>query len=362
MSIPGENEHSLRLDYEFSEREISRALSVLPEDVEPPTRVTYCRNIFLPLTTACKYTCSYCTYFDVPGQASLMSEEELRNKFQRARRVGCREALFTFGDKPDERYDEIHSQIRNQGFEDILEYLYQACEWALEHGLLPHSNPGDLTLEEMKRLKEVNASMGVMLETTADVDAHSGPRRKVPAQRLRTLENAGEVNVPFTTGMLVGIGETWDDRAHSLLCFRRLQRHYGHIQEVIVQPVVPNERSDFETPPDDVIRRVVSMARDILPESIEVQVPPNLYDVRKVMDCGVGDLGGVSPVTDDYINPDYEWPEIRELEDLAEECEFQLEERGPVYSRYQFEDGWISDRVKRTMRTIKTGKAERVHV
>lgn len=360
MRLPGSEQVELRHNYHFTPEQVEEALSIRPGDVEQPDEVSFCKNIFLPLTTACRYTCTYCTYFDVPGEASLMSESELRNQFELARKAGCQEALFTFGDKPDERYEQIHSQLDQWGFSDILEYLYQACQWAMEYGLLPHSNPGDLTYEELDYLKPVNASMGVMLETTAGVDAHSGPRVKTPARRMRTLENAGELKIPFTTGILVGIGEDWEDRARSLLCFRQLQREYGHIQEVIIQPVVPNERSTFETPPVEDIRRVVSMARAVLPESIEVQVPPNLYDVTPLMDCGVGDLGGVSPITDDYINPDYKWPALRELQELSEQCGFRLTERGPVYEEYCEKDGWVPERIIRMIDGHEIEKEEAV--
>ncbi|MFB6355042.1 MAG: 7,8-didemethyl-8-hydroxy-5-deazariboflavin synthase subunit CofG [bacterium] len=350
MNIPGSDEFPLELDYTFAPDVYDCYRDIEPSDVEPEQEVSFCRNIFLPLTTACRYTCTYCTYFDVPGEATLMSREDLEQEFEQARETGCKEALFTFGDKPDDRYESIHETLDEWGYDNIIEYLYSACEWALDHGLLPHSNPGDLTYEVMKYLRKVNASMGVMLETTADVEAHSGPRIKQPAQRLRTLENAGKLKIPFTSGILVGIGENWDDRIHSLLCLRRLHREYEHLQEIIVQPVVPNERSDFSTPPADDVRKVVAMARTILPGDVEVQIPPNLYDASLVMDCGIGDLGGVSPVTDDYINPDYKWPAVRELEELAEECDFELVERGPVYERYlngSDHSRWISDRVRK---------------
>lgn len=340
--IPGEEEYDLRLEYEFTDQEVNQALAVEPEQTSARDKVSFCRNVFLPLTTACRYTCTYCTYFDVPGEASLMSRSDIMEELERGRRTDCEEALFTFGDKPDDRYEQIHEQLDRWGYEDILDYLYQACEWALEQGLVPHSNPGDLTYEEMARLREVNGSMGVMLETTADVDAHAGPRRKSPAQRLRTLEHAGELNVPFTTGILVGIGESWRDRAESLLAIRRLQREYGHIQEVIVQNVVPNERSSFEGPSTEELRRVVAMATEVLPDEVHVQSPPNLAPVEDLLDCGLDDLGGVSPVTDDYINPDYEWPQIRRLKEMAERNGFELVERGPVYEHYLEESRWVT--------------------
>jgi FO synthase subunit 1 len=176
--------------------------------------------------------------------------------------------------------------------------------------------------------------MGVMLETTADVRAHSGGRRKTPGQRLNTIRNAGELGVPFTTGILVGIGEDWRDRAESLLAIREMHERYDHIQEVIVQNVVPNERSDFEQPDTATMRRAVAMARAALPESVSVQVPPNLSPARELLDCGIDDLGGVSPITDDYINPDYEWPALRELDEIAETAGVPLYERLPTYDRY----------------------------
>jgi FO synthase subunit 1 len=200
--------------------------------------------------------------------------------------------------------------------------------------LLPHSNPGDITESDFERLAPANASMGVMLETTADVDAHAGSRRKTPGQRLNTIRAAGEVGVPFTTGLLVGIGETWRDRAESLLAIRALHERYGHVQEVIVQNVVPNERSDFQRPSVETMRRTVAMARAALPEEISVQVPPNLSPTRDLLDCGVDDLGGVSPVTEDYVNPDYAWPALRELAEIAAAGDVPLYERLPVYDRY----------------------------
>ncbi len=349
--IPGEDRYDLNLSYEFSDDEIRRALRVRPDDVKPRSRISFCKNVFLPLTTACRYTCTYCTYFDVPGEASLMSREEVHQGLERGRQAGCREALFTFGDKPDERYEAIHDELSRRGYDSILEFLYRACEWAMDYGLVPHSNPGDLTYDEMNRLREVNGSMGVMLETTADVDAHAGPRTKSPAQRLRTLEFAGQLKIPFTTGILVGIGEDWRDRARSLLAIRKLHREYGHIQEVIIQNVVPNQRSSFDGPSVPDLRRVVAMARTLLPEEVGVQSPPNLAPVEDLFDCGLDDLGGVSPVTDDYINPDYQWPQIERLEAMAREHGFELVERGPVYPRYLERPGWVTPAVERTQPT-----------
>ncbi|WP_435176198.1 7,8-didemethyl-8-hydroxy-5-deazariboflavin synthase subunit CofG [Halorussus sp. AFM4] len=350
--IPGADEYGV--DVTVDEGEVERLLEVEPADVDPADELTFAKNVFVPLTTACRYTCTYCTYFDAPGQASLLSPEEVRDIVRTGVDAGCTEALFTFGDDPDDRYTRIHDQLEEWGHDSIHSYLREVCELALDEGLLPHSNPGDQTREQMELVADVNASMGVMLETTADVDAHAGPRRKSPGQRLNTIRNAGELGVPFTTGILVGIGEDWRDRAESLLAIRELHERYGHVQEVIVQNVVPNERSSFERPSVETMRRVVAMARYCLPEEVSVQVPPNLSPTRELLDCGVDDLGGVSPVTDDHINPEYKWPALQELEDIADEAGVPLRERLPVYRRYLPEelggtgdgDEWVSETIR----------------
>ena len=326
---------------------VETALAVTPDDVEAADRLTFAKNVFVPLTTACRYTCTYCTYFDPPGQASLLSPTEVRSILERGVETGCTEALFTFGDDPDDRYEQVYDQLATYGHDSIHTYLRDMCELALEVGLLPHSNPGDQTETQMRAVADVNASMGVMLETTADVDAHAGPRRKTPAQRLETIETAGRLNVPFTTGILVGIGETWRDRAESLLSIAKLHERYGHIQEVIVQNVVPNDRSRFERPSIETMRRVTAMARAVLPAEVSVQVPPNLSPTAELLDCGVDDLGGVSPVTDDYINPEYAWPAVVELEALADRAGVPLLERLPVYERFLPPLGTQSDRDQR---------------
>jgi FO synthase subunit 1 len=358
--IPGADEYGIDISPDAAA--VERLLGVEPSDVEPADSLSFCRNVFIPLTTACRYTCTYCTYYDVPGQASLLSPEEVRDICQTGADAGCTEALFTFGDDPDDRYTEIYDQLAEWGHDSIHTYLRECCEIALEEGLLPHANPGDQTREQMAEVADLNASMGVMLETTAEVQAHGGPRAKSPGQRLNTLRNAGELGVPFTTGILVGIGEGWTDRAESLLAIREMHERYGHIQEVIVQPVVENERWRDGSPSVSELRRAVAMARAGLPEEISVQVPPNLAPAREVVDCGIDDLGGVSPITDDHINPDYEWPALQTLRDIADFAGVPLRERLPVYERYlpadlrtnSFEGkqaqrdsdgGWISPRI-----------------
>jgi FO synthase subunit 1 len=347
-SIPGADDYGVDIEIRDSDRE--RALAVRPSDVDPAGELTFARNVFVPLTTACRYTCTYCTYYDVPGEADLLSPEEVRETCRRGADAGCTEALFTFGDDPDDRYAAVHDQLADWGFDSIHDYLRRACEIALGEGLLPHANPGDQTREQMAHVADVNASMGVMLETTANVQAHGGPRAKTPGQRLHTIDVAGDLGVPFTTGILVGIGEDWGDRADSLLAIRALHERHRHVQEVIVQPVSPNERWRSDPPGRETMRRVVAMARSVLPDEVAVQVPPNLADARALLDCGVEDLGGVSPVTQDHINPDYAWPALRELEAIADHGGVPLRERLPVYERFLPEEGtasneWVSERI-----------------
>lgn len=331
-SIPEAAEYGIELS--IPEAAVSELVSIEPKDVSHADELSFCRNVFVPLTTACRYTCTYCTYYDPPGQASLLTTEEIRDICATGAEHGCTEALFTFGDDPDDRYTEIHTQLNEWGFDSIHAYLKRACEIALEEGLLPHANPGDQTREQLAMVADVNASMGVMLETTADVQAHGGPRAKSPGQRLHTIDLAGELAVPFTTGILVGIGEEPRDRAKSLLAIRELHRRHGHIQEVIVQPVVENERWSGGTPDLSTLRHATAMARAALPAEVSVQSPPNLAPVRDLFDCGIDDLGGVSPVTDDHINPDHAWPAVRQLEDIADEAGVELTERLPVYERF----------------------------
>ena len=319
---------------EIATAAVDRLLGVGPADVEAADALTFARNVFVPLTTACRYTCTYCTYFDPPGEATLLSPEEVRDIVRTGVDAGCTEALFTFGDDPDDRYTAIHDQLADWGHDSIHSYLREVCELTLAEGLMPHANPGDQTREEMAAVADLNPSMGVMLETTADVAAHSGPRVKSPPQRLRTLQVAGELGVPFTTGILVGIGENHRDRAESLLAIRALHERFDHVQEVIVQPVVENDRWQGGSPELELLRQTVAMARAALPPSVSVQVPPNLAPARDLVDCGVDDLGGVSPITDDHINPDYAWPALSELREIAGHAGVPLRERLPVHERY----------------------------
>lgn len=336
VEIPDAAAYDLHL--EIDESTVRRCLRITPDDVEPAPALTFAKNVFVPLTTACRYTCTYCTFYDPPGEERLLSLSEVRDIVESGIEAGCTEALFTLGDAPDTRYTELYETLDAWGHESIHEYLAAASKMTLDAGLLPHGNPGDQTREEMATVAPYNASMGVMLETTAEVTAHGGPRGKSPGQRLNTIRNAGELDVAFTTGILVGIGETPTDRAISLLAIRQLHERYGHIQEVLVQPVVENDRWQGGSPTKETLRSTVAMARWVLPSSVSIQVPPNLAPVRDLLDCGIDDLGGVSPVTVDHVNPDFAWPALDELRDIADTAGVPLTERLPIYDRFVPDD------------------------
>lgn len=260
-------------------------------------------------------------------------------------KIGCTEALFTFGERPGE-VAGFNSVLEGIGYTDILDYVYDLSLDAIRLGLLPHTNAGILTYNEMDRLKEVNASMGLMLETTAEVAAHKDSPGKRPEVRIEMIENAGKLSIPFTTGILVGIGETMEDREESFRVIRDIQKRYGHIQEVIVQNFRPKPGTPMEmmsTPKTSELCATIKLAREILPSDVAVQIPPNLADASLLVRCGVDDLGGVSPLTIDYVNPERPWPEIEELKRVVGDA--KLQERLCIYPHH-IEKGWYSPLLK----------------
>jgi len=239
------------------------------------------------------------------------------------------------------------------GYETVLDYCFEMCEMAIGMGLLPHTNAGLLTYGEMERLRSVNASMGLMLETTAEIPAHRNSPGKRPEERIRMKEDAGRLRIPFTTGILVGIGETMGDREESLMVIRDLHRRYGHIQEVIVQNFCPKEGTPMYRVPgvsQEEMCITIRLARDILPPEIAIQIPPNLADASALIPCGVDDLGGVSPVTPDYINPEHPWPAIEELGKVAGDA--LLKERLCIYPRF-IELGWYHPAIERLIKRLE---------
>ncbi len=297
--------------------------------------VTFSRNVFIPLTNVCRNRCGYCGFRRDIGhpEAKLLSPEKVTDILSRGAHAGCSEALFTFGERPHE-VSGFGAWLDELGYETIIDYLVDLCRLSIKIGLLPHSNPGILECIELEKLKPYNASMGLMLETVAPVKAHSGCAGKVPAARIKTIELAGELGIPFTTGILVGIGETPKDRVRSIQVIKEMHKKYGHIQEVIIQNFLPKSGTEMASCSSPGIREMaetVTMARKILPPDVAIQVSPNLIDPKELIKCGASDLGGISPETIDYINPECAWPEVSKLQDMLDVA---LRERLPIYPQY----------------------------
>jgi len=311
-----------------------------------PGVITYSRKVFIPLTNLCRDYCGYCIFRRDPGEpgAHTMTPDEVLAVAQAGEKAGCTEALFSLGDKPELAFPEMRATLRHLGYNSTLHYLEAMCEKVLrETSLLPHPNPGLLSAEWIARLAAVSPSMGLMLETTNTAllgpgGAHDNAPDKIPLKRLRTIEEAGKQSVPFTTGLLIGIGETVEDRVDTLLAIRELHRRYGHIQEVIVQnfrvkPDIP--MSDWPEPTRGEMLRTVAVARLLMPE-VNLQAPPNLsapyYD--QLLDAGINDWGGVSPLTPDFINPERPWPHLAQLQSRTESKGYILRQRLPVYPEF----------------------------
>jgi FO synthase subunit 1 len=258
---------------------------------------------------------------------------------------GCTEALFTFGERPEEELG-FKALINMAGYDSILQYCHALCKKSIATGILPHTNAGVLTAEELEYLKPVNASMGLMLETTADIPAHRNSPGKVPEIRIEMIENAGMLKIPFTTGLLLGIGETMQDREESLTVIRDLHKRYGHIQEVIIQNFCPKPGTPMCIGQEisfDEMCVVIRIARDLLPKDVAIQVAPNLANAASLIPCGVNDLGGISPLTIDYVNPGHPWPGEDELRRSA--GNYILGERLCIYPRF-ITKGWFSNELE----------------
>ncbi len=309
--------------------------------------VTFSRNVFIPLTNMCRNRCAYCTFVKAPSdpRARTLTPEEVLRIAEEGARHGCREALFSLGDKPELLHRRAREDLRRLGYDSTFAYLKDMCALVWEEtGLWPHANPGVLSYEQMAQLREVTASMGLMLESVSERllqpgQAHYGCPDKVPAVRLRMIEDAGKLRIPFTTGILIGIGETPEERVDSLLAIRDVHRRYGHIQEVIVQNFRAKPDIPFRDRPEpDLFEmlRTLAVARLILGGEMNIQAPPNLspdaYGVYLL--AGINDWGGISPVTRDHINPEAPWPKEEELRRVTHAAGFTLVERLPVYPEY----------------------------
>lgn len=325
-----------------------------------PEFVTYCRNVFIPVTNICRNRCGYCGFRHDPDdpQAQLMSVDEIIPILKKGYESGCTEALFTFGESAEE-VPEYRYWLYEMGYSSTVEYVMELCKTAIDNGLMPHTNAGVLDKKQLTMLKPLNASMGLMLETVSKLDAHENSPGKIPEKRIETIKSAGQLKIPFTTGILVGIGETENDRIESLNEIRKLHEKYGHIQEVIIQNFTPKPgtpMSNYPSPSLSIMSETVFYAREILPDDVTVQVPPNLTDPYLLIKNGASDLGGISPTTIDWINPESEWPDIVELENIIPDI--PLKERLPIHPKYIL-NGWYSDRLGKIIDNLADEKGYR---
>ena len=329
-------------------------------------RVTYSRKVFIPLTKLCRDNCGYCTFAHGPrpGERAFLTPEEVLEIARAGAAAGCKEALFTLGDKPEKRYPEARRELRQLGFATTIEYLAHCCRLVLEEtGLLPHANPGVLSADEVRELRHVSVSQGIMLEQASDRLlgpnlAHWASPDKVPAKRLKMMEEAGRLQVPFTTGILIGIGETVEERVDTLLAIRETHEKHGNIQECIVQNfrAKPGTRmAHAPEPTEDEMLATIALARLLLPPDMTVQAPPNLAGPKsdgapsyaRYIDAGINDWGGVSPVTPDHVNPERPWPHLEELEGATEAKGYLLLERLALHPAYARDaETWVDERLR----------------
>lgn len=309
------------------------------------THVTYSRKVFFNLTNLCRDTCSYCTYKSEPGQLkiALMSKQDIQNLANLGKNYKCTEALFVTGERPEQKYQEARTWLRENGFTNTVEYLIYASEIALGEGLFPHTNAGNLTKSEMNELKKTNVSLGLMLENSSLRLIESGmPHEfapsKHPKARLRVLKDAGELGIPITTGILIGIGETTFEIIDSLYAIKEIHKKYGHVQEIILQNFQPKSDTimkDSPSPEEKYFKTIVALARVIMPE-MNIQIPPNLSpdSYASFLSVGINDWGGISPLTPDYVNPEFSWPSIDTVAKNSQDAGFELKARLPIYPEF----------------------------
>ncbi|MXW42341.1 MAG: 7,8-didemethyl-8-hydroxy-5-deazariboflavin synthase subunit CofH [Acidimicrobiia bacterium] len=339
--------------YDFEHRSLDELLAeacMIRQRVHG-SRITYSPKVFIPLTMLCRDKCGYCVFAQPPArlQAPFLSEHEVLSIARAGAAAGCHEALFTLGERPELRYSLAASWLQEHGFGSTVEYLAHICKLVLqETDLLPHVNAGALYPEELALLRSAAASVGMMLETTADLQCHRNSPDKTPQRRLSTLEAAGQLSMPFTTGILVGIGETRVQRIQSLQAISESHQRWGHVQEVIIQNFLPKPNTAMATVAPcehEEYLEAIALARIILPEEVHLQAPPNLSeDFGRLLDAGIDDWGGISPVTLDYVNPERPWPVIERLREVTEAKGFVLAPRLTIYPEYALHpERWLAE-------------------
>ncbi|OZE33469.1 7,8-didemethyl-8-hydroxy-5-deazariboflavin synthase [Rhodococcus sp. 05-2254-4] len=350
------------------------------ESAGRPKTVSYSRKVFVPITRLCRDKCHYCTFVTVPGKLNasghgmFMDPDEIIDVARKAAALGCKEALFTLGDRPEERWPEAKAWLDSRGYDSTLDYVRAMSIRVLEEtGLLPHLNPGVMSWQELSRLKPVAPSMGMMLETTSrrlfeeKGQAHYGSPDKDPEVRLRTLTDAGRLNIPFTTGILVGIGETQRDRAESIMAIRKVHKSFGHVQEIIVQNFLAKSDTAMRSVPDAGLEEflaTIAVTRMVVGPSMRIQAPPNLVaaeETAALLGAGVDDWGGVSPLTPDHVNPERPWPNLDTLAELSDKAGYRLVERVAAQPQYVLAGApWIDPRISAHVRALadpETGMA-----
>ncbi|MDO5848112.1 MAG: 7,8-didemethyl-8-hydroxy-5-deazariboflavin synthase subunit CofG [Methanobrevibacter sp.] len=317
--------------------------------------ITYSKNVFIPLTKICKNDCGYCNFKRTPEDDDviiLKTKDEVLYELKQAEKYGCKEALFTYGEDADEE-EVVKRRLTQLGYDSMTDYVVDICRMTLdETSLLPHSNGGNYSYEDLKKLKEVNASMGMMLENSSprlmNLPAHNKSPGKDPKRRIETIANAGRLKIPYTTGILIGIGETKEEIVDSLLTIRDLYDKYGHIQEVIIQNFTPSpgiEMEDEDTVSLFDMMKAVLVGKIIFADTpVSIQIPPNLnYDTAQIfLLCGADDWGGVSPVSIDFVNPTSPWPTLDELRKITENAGYELRERLCIYEHY-INSQWLNE-------------------
>ena len=326
--------------------------------------VTFSKKAFFNIVNLCKDTCSYCTYKAEPDEKklSLMSKQQILELLQLAKKYRCVEALFVTGERPEQKYQEARDWLKENGFKSTAEYLIHASELSLELGLFPHTNAGNLNFEEMRELKKTNVSMGIMLENVSERLTEKGmphylAASKRPKARLEVLENSGKLGIPMTTGLLVGIGETIEEIIDSILAIKQLHQKYGNIQEVILQNFQPKPDTIMKNTPsadEKYFKTIVALSRIIMPE-MNIQIPPNLSpkSYQSFLSVGINDWGGISPLTPDFVNPEFSWPEIDKVNENSRNAGFELKCRFPIYPEFF---SFVSKELRDKMSVIENGE------
>jgi 7,8-didemethyl-8-hydroxy-5-deazariboflavin synthase CofG subunit len=348
-------EQAVKIFYEMNMEEIFKIASML-RNIFKGNVISYSRKIFIPITTLCKDNCLYCIYKKEPDKGGRYLElDEIIDITKRGLELGCTEALLITGERPEIKYAEAKNFLKNKNVSSTVEWLYNVSKILLELGILTHTNAGLLTSHEMEKLKKYNASLGLMLENISERLMQKGmPHEfspsKNPKLRIKVIEEAGILKIPFTTGILLGIGETPEEAIRSLFVIRAIHEKYGHIQEVIIQPFIPKKGTameSFSPPSERYFLKFLALSRIILGD-MNLQAPPNLYlNVRQLIKAGVNDLGGISPLTIDYVNPEKPWPHIEFIRKELARDGFVLKQRLPVYPEYLNKNGFLSDEVKK---------------